>query len=235
MKHSIAILILSLAPAWCVAQDKMNEAFRKGIAEEEAGRNPSGAIEHYQAVLAQYEEARKTAATALFRMAESYRKQGKIAEAQAAYGRLVREFADQAQLVAASRKYLPPAASSQTEGDARQRAVLEQQLQMARHNYDIAEEQYKLGGIGANDMVPAKMKLADAELSLAEAVGASHAVRLALRQQKVALLKADLDYRKKQFDLGVTDSSNVYQARLALEQAESELLNFEGKRTPGKK
>ena len=58
------------------AQDGMSEDFRRGIVEEEANRNPVAAIQNYQAAIARFDEARQTAATALFRMAECYRKPG---------------------------------------------------------------------------------------------------------------------------------------------------------------
>jgi tetratricopeptide (TPR) repeat protein len=98
-----------LAPGLCAAQDKMAEALRKGIVEEDTNQNLNAAIQSYQSVVTQYDEDRKSAATALFRLAECYRKQGKSDQATAAYKRVVQEFADQTKLAEQSRSHLPKA------------------------------------------------------------------------------------------------------------------------------
>src|ERR1039457_5276610 len=99
----------ALAPGLCAAQDKMAEALRKGIVEEDTNQNLNAAIQSYQSVVTQYDEDRKSAATALFRLAECYRKQGKNDQATAAYKRVVQEFADQNKLAEQSRSHLPKA------------------------------------------------------------------------------------------------------------------------------
>src|SRR5262249_14266479 len=53
-----------------------------------------------------YSETRKLATTALFRLAESYRKQGKTNEAVAQYQRVLQDFADQPSFVDLSRQEL---------------------------------------------------------------------------------------------------------------------------------
>ncbi|MEO6183037.1 MAG: ankyrin repeat domain-containing protein, partial [Verrucomicrobiota bacterium] len=59
----------------------------------------------YQSVATQFDKDRKLAATAIFRLGEVYRKQGKTNEATAQYERIVREFSDQPELVKLSRNY----------------------------------------------------------------------------------------------------------------------------------
>jgi outer membrane protein assembly factor BamD (BamD/ComL family) len=173
MKLSIAFLVLVFAPAWCAAQDKMSDAFRKGVAEEEAGRNPKGAIDQYKAVLVQFEEARKMAATALFRMAESYRKLGQDKEAQTAYARVLQQFPDQTQLVAESRKHVPAAtASAASAGEdgvvALQRAVLVEKLTQARERLGYLQHQRDLGVISdMSQLGEATVAIKQAELDLA--------------------------------------------------------------------
>ena len=89
---AFALAVLFLAPRVGPAQDRMAVALRKGIVEEETNRDLNAAIRSYQAVLAQYDEDRKSAATALFRIAECYRKQGNRKEAIAAYSRVLPGF-----------------------------------------------------------------------------------------------------------------------------------------------
>ena len=67
-------------------------------------------------MLKEYAGARETAATALFRVAECYRKQGDRQRAIAAYQRVMQEFGEQSKLVARSQnaltKYQAPADES---------------------------------------------------------------------------------------------------------------------------
>lgn len=97
-------LLLMLGVA--AAQDRLSEPLRKAIIEEEANQDLDKAIQAYNDILAQYDEQYRTAATALFHLADCYRKQGKKDQAIAAYQRLVRDFADQTQLADASRRHL---------------------------------------------------------------------------------------------------------------------------------
>lgn len=92
--------------AHCSAADALTEALQKGLFEEEANQNLEAAIKAYQDVLARADEQRRVAATALFRLAECYRKQGKTNEATAEYRRLVRDYTDQSTLVNLSRQNL---------------------------------------------------------------------------------------------------------------------------------
>jgi tetratricopeptide (TPR) repeat protein len=135
-----------LAPGLCAAQDKMAEALRKGIVEEDTNQNLNAAIQSYQSVVTQYDEDRKSAATALFRLAECYRKQGKSDQATAAYKRVVQEFADQTKLAEQSRSHLPKAqqtASTVSPGIAEARhqlrAILEEKIRNAEAEMERAQ------------------------------------------------------------------------------------------------
>src|SRR5438445_6020193 len=110
MKSKSIILIVSalftsaaLAPA---ATNDLSAALQRGLFEEEANHNLDAAIRAYQSVINQYDKDRKLAATAIFRMGESYRKQGKTNEAATQYERVLREFADQSTLADLSRNNL---------------------------------------------------------------------------------------------------------------------------------
>src|SRR4051794_20170721 len=82
------------------------EALQKGLLEEEINLNLPAAIEAYQAVLAQFDEQRKLAATATFRLGECYRKLGKTNQAVAQFQMVVTNFPDQTALVTLSQSEL---------------------------------------------------------------------------------------------------------------------------------
>jgi tetratricopeptide (TPR) repeat protein len=106
MKIRTVMAILLACSAAGFAQEHMADSLRNGILEEDSKQKPGAAIQQYQVVLAQFAEARQTAATALFRMAECYRKQGNRMAAIASYQRVLKDFADQSKLAAQSRTVL---------------------------------------------------------------------------------------------------------------------------------
>ena len=106
MKTLFTVAMLVGVAALAGAQDRPADQLRKGIVQEESGQNPEKAIQAYKAIVAQFDEDRKVAATALYRLAECYRKAGLRADAQAAYQRVVREFSDQTALADPSRRQL---------------------------------------------------------------------------------------------------------------------------------
>lgn len=103
--NQAAVILLVCAVA-ALAQTSMSDSLRKGILAEDSEQKPAAAIQQYQAVLNQFAEDRQMAATALFRMAECYRKQGQKFSAIVAYQRVLKEFADQVKLVQQSRTTL---------------------------------------------------------------------------------------------------------------------------------
>jgi tetratricopeptide (TPR) repeat protein len=96
MRAALTIAMIVCAAALAGAQERMADQLKKGIVQEEANQNAEKAIQAYKAIVAQYDEERAVAATALYRLGECYRKAGMRTDAQAAYQRVVREFADQA-------------------------------------------------------------------------------------------------------------------------------------------
>ncbi len=95
-----AILLCgALSAATLPAADPLTEEFQRALFEEEANRNLPAAIAGYEALVKRLDEQRQLAATAVFRMGESYRKLGKTNEAVSAYERIIKEFADQETLV----------------------------------------------------------------------------------------------------------------------------------------
>lgn len=106
MRTLLTVAICVGAAALAGAQGSPAEQLKKAIVQEETGQSPEKAIQAYQAVVAQFDEDRKVAATALYRLGECYRKAGLRAESQAAYQRVVREFSDQAAVADPSRRQL---------------------------------------------------------------------------------------------------------------------------------
>src|SRR5205807_1574585 len=80
----------------------------------EANHNLDAAIQAYQSVVNQFDDQRKLAATAVFRLGECYRKLGKTNEAVLQFQRVGREFADQDSLVKLSAQYLSAPGISDT-------------------------------------------------------------------------------------------------------------------------
>src|ERR1043165_5478210 len=101
---AIGILLAAVLPR--AATNDLTSTLQKGLFEEEANHNLDAAAQAYQAVSAQFDKDRKLAATAIFRLGEVYRKQGRTNEATAQYERIVREFSDQQTLVTLSRQNL---------------------------------------------------------------------------------------------------------------------------------
>src|SRR6058998_1144625 len=106
---SLPLIITGILITSFVARAVTNDlgtALQRGLFEEEANHNLDAAIQAYQSVVNQYDKDRKLAATAVFRLGESFRKQGKTNEAIAQYERVLREFPDQAPLLELSQQNL---------------------------------------------------------------------------------------------------------------------------------
>jgi ankyrin repeat protein len=101
-----AFAFLLLPISVLAATNDLTSALQKGLFAEEANHNLEAAAAAYQAVSAQFDKDRKLAATAIFRLGEVYRKQGKTNEAVVQYERIVREFSDQETLATLSRQNL---------------------------------------------------------------------------------------------------------------------------------
>ncbi len=167
-KFTKAAAILLIYGATCVAQDRIPDLLRKGILAEDADQKPGAAIQQYQAVMNQFAEERQMAATALFRMAECYRKQGQKPQAIAAYQRVLKEFADQTKLAQQSRTTLTtiyavaPADSAQPQNPkaqaqeqaviaarARYRATLEEEQSIVEKQLSLVRQKQNAGVEGA--------------------------------------------------------------------------------------
>ena len=164
MKRAIAILMA--ACGWLSAQDQITETLRKGLVEEESRHNLAAAVESYQSVVAQFEQQRASAATALFRLAECYRRAGRP-EANPLYLRIVREFGDQTKLAEQSRRALPnkapvvaAKASPAATGDEKRREyrqALLAEIDIASKVVQAEQTKFQLG-TETNDVVMAAVQ-----------------------------------------------------------------------------
>jgi len=169
IKFLIGVVFLALTAAFGQT-NSLTTALQQGLFEEEANRNLDAAISNYQWLATQFDRDRQVAATAIFRLGECYRAQGKTNDAVAQYQRIIREFGDQPTLVNLSRQNLaglgvssqprfqerlqaivsknPTGASVSADGGAvldnleSQRALLAAQLEQARQetNNEIIAE-----------------------------------------------------------------------------------------------
>ena len=105
------LTLLGLANAATAATNDIGALLQKGLFEEEATHHLDAAIRAYQAVVVQTDQDHQFAATAVYHLAECYRKLGQTNEAAAHYQRILRDFSDQTELVRLSRANLGPAAS----------------------------------------------------------------------------------------------------------------------------
>ena len=107
MKTKLGILIFLLAATLAHAQtNNLTALLQQGLFEEQANRNLDAAIADYQALARQFDKDRQLAATAVFRLGECYRMQGKTNEAALEYQRILRDFSDQTTLATLSRQNL---------------------------------------------------------------------------------------------------------------------------------
>ncbi|HAO77690.1 MAG TPA: hypothetical protein DCQ92_01705, partial [Verrucomicrobia subdivision 3 bacterium] len=144
------LCVLALIPAaGRAATNDLTALLQQGLFEEQANRNLDAAIEDYAALAKQFDKDRQLAATAVFRLGECYRAQGKTNEATAHYQRILREFPDQTTLVTLSQQDLTgmgmaaeaPAANARQQ----QKELLAKQIALAEQDLVDAQNLVKIG------------------------------------------------------------------------------------------
>jgi|GEM_PF-560384 len=146
MTKSLAVWLGCGWLALAQVPDPVREAVERGLAAEESGKDLAGATKAYTDAVASADARRATHATALFRLAEVQRRQGRTNEATELYRRLLVEFPDQSEMVAVARQHAEAVAvASGGEGGplALQRLRMRQQdlLQAER---DLAQAEDRL-------------------------------------------------------------------------------------------
>lgn len=107
MKTKLWVLIFLVAAAVAQAQtNNLTALLQQGLFEEQANRNLDAAIASYASLAKQFDKDRQLAATAVFRLGECYRAQGRTNEAAVHYQRILRDFSDQTVLATLSRQNL---------------------------------------------------------------------------------------------------------------------------------
>ena len=200
MKFRTAIAIFLACGTVGFAQEHMADTLRNGILEEDSKQNPRGAIQQYQVVLTQFAEARQTAATALFRMAECYRKQGNRPQAIAAYQRVLKDFSDQTKLASQSRTLLAT-------------------------TYNVTS----IGSPAAGDQSDrAKFdKLMDAQKQEQAKIAAARARYRESIQNEMAIAQSQLATAQNRFNAGAGPVMDVNEFKAKIAQLESELAAFD--------
>ncbi len=161
MKKYLQISLMSLlvlvgaGRVW--AADELSLQLQKGLLAEEAHRDYNAALKAYQAAVAAYDTNRQAAATAVFRLAETYRKLGRTNEARVQYERVVLEFPDQSALVGA--------ANTQLQNDFKKQGVpnflREGDTQAARDRYLWNEQRMKEAQLaGLKKLNPSQLAVA---------------------------------------------------------------------------
>jgi cytohesin len=128
-----------------LAADPLLESLQKGLLEEEVNRDLNTAAQAYEAAVRQADAQRQAAATAVFRLAETYRKLGRTNDAVAQYRRLLEQFADQAPLAALSRTNLALLApeSRDAKPSGRLSPAVQRQLELLQQELALVEDQIK--------------------------------------------------------------------------------------------
>jgi ankyrin repeat protein len=105
--YQVIVLIVLLAGVFARAQsNNLESLLQQGLLEEQANGNLDAAIADYRSLALEFDKDRQLAATAVFRLGECYRAQGKTNEAVAQYQRVLREFSEQEKLATMSRQNL---------------------------------------------------------------------------------------------------------------------------------
>lgn len=108
MKTFLSTFALVLIAASLTADTgALASAVERGLIEEEVNRDMEAAIAAYESAVAHFDRNRQLAATAVYRLAETYRRTGRTDEAARLYERIVREFHDHPELAAQAAERLP--------------------------------------------------------------------------------------------------------------------------------
>ncbi len=202
-------LFLAPHPASASTND-LTTTLQKGLFEEEANHNLGAAIQLYESVASQFDKDRKLAATAIFRLAECYRKQGNTNEATALYDRVLREFSDQPELASLSRQNLiTMGASAGTSTTAavsnaarqEQKRLLEEEIKLVEKKLNSQQKQLEVGAANPDDLLPTQRELlqlqrqiaaVDAGTSVSVSAANSASQQAADAKAEAAALKAKL-------------------------------------------
>ncbi len=216
---TLTVSILLLCAPLASSQERLTDKLQKGIVQEEANQNLDKAIEAYRGILAQFDEDRKVAATALFRLAECYRKTGKSEDAVQAYQRLVREFPDQQALAQSGRDRLandfgitarktpPVAAERRTRDLAAADAIAQREAERRQQDQITAAQAAALGTARREQIRAQEADRVERIRDLEQQIRVGEA-RMATAQRQMALTEEQIrDFERRQ-SVGTVDASD---------------------------
>ncbi len=226
MKFELVLAILLVFPGFAAGQEKLADQLLKAIVEEEVNQKLDKAIEAYTKILAQYDQDRQVAATALFHLADCSRKLGQKEQAIAAYQRVLRDFADQKQLADASRNQLTQtygisSGQQQTEDLKREQELLQQEMMLVQAQLQAAEKKVEAGIAGGRD------ELLERRKDLIELQMRLNALRKGptqeLLQQEITLVQTQIDAAQKRVEIGMISPNGPEMIELKKELLELQM------------
>ncbi len=134
--------------------------------------DPRGAAQEYEALVAGFDAQREGAAHAVFGLGEAYRKLGRLEEARAQYGRILREFVDFPELVKESQKLLlsnqpgkstnnlgPAAKNRSQESLAEEQELLMQELKLLENELETIKQRTSIGLEPTSSVMPIQREI----------------------------------------------------------------------------
>ena len=205
---SFSLLLLTLAST-LFAADPLTESIQKGLLEEEVNRNLEAAAAAYQDAVSQADALRQTAATALFRLGEVYRKQGRTNDAVTAYQRVLRDFSDESSLVKLSREHLAllgvaetatPISVGTRQFDPADVASLREELKLVELEQQAIQKRYENGRAEASEVRRVQLELLELQRKLPEYASIDRQTELL--QEELKLAETDLEEMRRKIEVG---------------------------------
>lgn len=212
------------------ARGELPPALVQGILEEEGNLDLRAAIRAYQSVLTQFDDQRRGAVNALFRLGECYRKLGQTNEAQAQYRRILLEFPDQTEFVRLCQQLVGPQIATEAakaEGGATaakkltpaQLKLLQDEIKLVERQIAEATKRLENGKASTADVIKSKQDLFSLQRQLPE--NAAPAKQGALVDQQIKLVEQLLAEVKARTEVGAAapiDSVPLQRELLALQR-----------------
>jgi ankyrin repeat protein len=173
-------LITLLSAGLMTSAATLTETLQQGLIAEENDRNLSNAITAYEAVLRDFGELHRAAATAVFRLAECYSRMGRTNDAIAQYQRVINEFSDESSLTALSRQRLQDQGAPAIAGvdrkslrpaDQQQIELLDQESKLIQRQIDTVRKKIEVGRAADEDLLPLQRDLLKTQRQIAEIEG----------------------------------------------------------------
>jgi tetratricopeptide (TPR) repeat protein len=151
-------------------------ALTRNMLDEELNSNPQAAAKTYEAMLAAFDRQRETAAQAIFRLGESYRRMGRVDEARSMYARILREFVDFPDLAKLSQRILTENAPTQSReisaltvapSNPEEQGFMRQELALLEEELTLTEERIKAGMESTTSALPLKREILQLKQRLA--------------------------------------------------------------------